>query len=246
MSDELNSREVSYRAAYRPARSRGADPATKRLALIAAGLGSAMVVLIGIWSATNPASSTVPVIAPPAGPLRVKPLNPGGMKVAGESDILLSGRAGDAVVGKLAPPPEAPDPEGLRPPPRTTTLDPAPKMPAVATPPPPAATPSQDGKSANPGPVSPAVDAAAVDALGGTSVQLASLPTKEQAETEWRALQHRMPDVFGDRAPAIVRADVAGHTWWRVRTGGFAEPALARVFCDRVRSKGGACSVARF
>ncbi len=47
MSDELGIPSQTYRV---PRRSGGMDPATRKLALIAAGIGGAMLVVIGGWT----------------------------------------------------------------------------------------------------------------------------------------------------------------------------------------------------
>ena len=72
-------------------------------------------------------------------------------------------------------------------------------------------------------------------------MQLASLPTEQAAKDQWALLQRRLPDLLHGREPALSKVDVGGHTWWRVRTGGFADPAEAKSFCDKIRAKGEGC-----
>ena len=76
---------------YRVARSRGMDPATRRLALTAAVLGGAFLAVVGAWSLVGHrhhgtdlriGTSEVPVIEPPPGPMRLRPTNPGGMQLS--------------------------------------------------------------------------------------------------------------------------------------------------------------------
>ncbi len=261
MSDQLAEREPAYRVP----RAGRMDPATKRLAVIAAGLGGALFVVVGAWSTLGGEhSGPVPVIAPPAGPLRVRPDNPGGLKVA--NDTILSGRLSDAGGDKLAPGPEAPDPQGLTEPPapaepaapmlRTETAPvagtPAQSAPgqnamgAPAHPPVARAEPPVAAAHAAPVPAPPPVKAAAVSAgaAHGAQVQLAAVPTRQEAEAAWRTLAHR--DALGGHAPSFSQVQVNGKTWWRIRTGGFADEAQARGFCEKLRADGGTCSVARF
>ena len=133
MSDEIHLRTPSYRVP----RARGMDPATRRLALIAAGLGAALLVLIGAWSMTGPSQTGLPVIAPQAGPLREKPAHPGGMQVAGAGQAIFghTGGAADTPSGGVMAPPERPDLAALRappaPPPAASATGPAPG-PAIA------------------------------------------------------------------------------------------------------------------
>jgi len=77
-------------------------------------------------------------------------------------------------------------------------------------------------------------------------VQLAALASQEAAQAEWERLVKRWPEVFGGHQPAYSKIDRAGQTFWRVRTGGFANAAQAAQFCAQLRAEGGACSVADF
>lgn len=288
---------------YRTPRHRsGMDPNTRRLAVIACGIGAALLVMVGAWSLTGGKSGGVPVVEADARPLRVKP------------DTSQQGPdvGSPATPGKqaLAPTPEAPKPEALRaqaekaaaeklaaeklaadrqaaekaamerahmeraqagtatpatPPVASTAQVTAPLMasgrpagqpvaltaPILPSPPAPqAARPAPaPAQVARPAPGSaPASTPASTSATGasGTQVQLAAVGSESAALSEWSRLEKRMPDILGDRRPAVIRVDRDGKTIWRLRTGGFADPTQARGFCDRVRAKGGTCTVASF
>lgn len=253
MSDEV----VQAGPTYRVPRHRGMDPGTRRLAIIAAGLGAALFAIFGVWTASGHRSGAVPVIEADSRPVRVKPENPGGLQVAGASDEILSGDSG-AQVDKLLPPPEEPEPKALKhaeqPPAPAATPAAAPAGPpaplqSVSLSPPtaPAATPEPRPKpAAAPGPAAPAHAAAATSPGKGTQVQLAAMESEQAAIGEWQRLSKRMPEVLGGRQPAVMKVERDGRTLWRLRTGGFSDTAQATAFCDRVRAKGGACSVASF
>ncbi len=241
--------EITGRAAFRVP-SRGMDPATKRLALIAAGLGGALLAVMGAWSTLSGRPGEVPVIAAPAGPMRVKPANPGGLKISNNS--LLAGGMNDADGDTLAPAPEVPDPQALKPPaPAAPSAAPlAAPVPvtsvAPATPPAPVAAPALPAVAPAHPPVEKHAEGAAKPAnRGGAQVQLAALETRAQAEAQWSALARREPALAG-RNPSFSEVQVNGRSWWRVRTGGFADEVRARAFCDKLRGGGVACSVARF
>lgn len=267
MSDDISIPSPTYRV---PRHSGGMDPATRKLALIAAAIGGTMVVVVGGWTMLNHRSSQgVPVVQADSSPLRVKPVNPGGLQVAGAGNDIFSGGS-DTDVGKLAPPPETPDPQGLlvAPPPRPA---PGPLNPSIAAvqplpePAPALATrtpaPAAEPAAAAPKPVvasaatpparaaeKPSAAAAAQHSAGskGALVQLAALSSEEAARAEWERLVKRWPDLFGGHQPAFSKIDHGGQTFWRVRTGGFDGVSQATTFCERLRAKGGGCSVADF
>ncbi len=247
MSEELAGQSTKFRMP----RAGGMDPATKRLALIAAGLGGMLLVVLGAWSTLGGHHASVPVIAASEAPLRVKPANPGGLKVG--NDSILSGRLNDAEGDKLAPTPETPDPQALKAPePSPALAQPAPQPPSTPSLPK-AASSMPSAAPAAPAPTphaevmkpAPATRPAAI-AAHGMQVQLAALPTRQEAEAQWRTLLHRDAHLLAGRTPSFNEATANGRTWWRVRTGGFADEAQARAFCDRLHAAGGACSVARF
>ena len=233
----------SYRA-HRPSRGRG----TRILLLVAAGLGGLLAAGAAGWAFIGGHDAPVPVIEADRRPLRVKPDDAGGMQVAGAEDQVLGGQGGTA--RGMAPPAEAPAPQALRAqmPPSASPQgvpSPAPAAPSVsAAPPDPAASPTPPAV-AQAAPVRPAAPARPAPA-GNTVVQLAAVDTEQAAQAEWARLARRMPDLLGDRRPVVQRADRDGRAVWRVRTGGFSDIADATSFCSRVRSKGGACSIASF
>ena len=263
MSDDVPLRTPAYRVQ----RPRGMDPATKRLALIAAGLGGALLVLIGAWSMTGGHSGGIPVVAPPPGPLRVKPTNPGGMKVAGADQAIFRRSAGGGETSSDVPmpPPETPDLAALRAPPAPPAAAPAAVSPAPVAPPVPAVTQAvtaalplpprpplairraqEAARAAAPSSLAERATPAGTAAAKGVQVQLAALPTRAKAEAEWERLQHHMPALLGRRQLVLSQVRLRGETWWRVRTGGFTDRAAARALCARVRLAGASCDVTPF
>lgn len=259
--DDLDIPMPAMAPAYRVGAQRrggGMDPATKRLAIFAGGIGGALLLLVAIWSFNGHHRAGVPVIEPDAGPVRVKPANPGGLQIAGANESILSGDANAKVA--MAPPPEAPAPQALKAEEQHAAAaaraaeQPAPVATKLAVTPPTAqpapvdtsrpaprtaeakATPTRAERPAPP----PAAKAS------GAMVQLAALESEDGAKSEWKRLERRYHELLGGRTPTFTRTEHAGRTYWRVRTGGFADVAEAVRFCERIKAKGGGCSVASF
>lgn len=247
MSDDLSIPSPTYRV---PRHRRGMDPLTRRLVVIACGLGATMIVVVGGWSMLNHRAGTIPVVEAVNGPMKVKPANPGGMQIAGASDDLSSGD-GSGVDGKLAPPPETPAPQALRAPPPPVAAGPVPApaaLPAIAAAPmrpvdtKPVPIPDKHVAAA----ASPSGKDTIAPAGKDTLVQLAAVRSETDAKSTWERLNKRMPDLLAQRHPAFSKVDHDGRTLWRVRTGGFSDITQAKDFCGRVRAKGESCTVAEF
>jgi SPOR domain len=105
MSDQF----VTNGPMYRPSRDddHGLDPGLIRAFMLAAGIGAAGLVLYGGYKLLHHGSSQIPVITADPKPLRLRPENPGGMRVAPEE---AKGVAGET---RLAPDTEEPDPRAL-------------------------------------------------------------------------------------------------------------------------------------
>ncbi len=269
MSDDISIPTPTYRV---PPRRRGMDPATRRLAFIAAGLGGAFVVLIGGWSLLGTSHQGVPVVQAELGPMRVKPTNPGGLQVAGAGNEIFSG-GNDTDVGKLAPAAETPDPQALRAPPPAPVAKPAAVAPAAQSTPllPGQVAATKPSSVSPPKPAAPTVAAtaapepraaaaaapeqhaaathdAAPSRVGakGTLVQLAAMSSEEAAKAEWQHLNKRLPGLLSGRQPSFTKVEHSGRTYWRVRTGGFSDVNQATSFCAQVRAKGSGCALAAF
>ncbi|MFL5254776.1 MAG: SPOR domain-containing protein [Rhodopila sp.] len=307
-STSTTMRSGRYGAQQRAAKP-GMDPDVRRMALFAGGIGGLLAVLIGISALTGRHSGEVPVIAADGRPIRVKPADPGGMKInQAENDVFSGGS--DTRNARLGPAAETPDTTALRtaaadsdpaaetpaPAPSATlpasTAQPVAKAPStpassassaqtVAKAPPapaPAATPLASAqptakapstlapstsaagaqntvKAASvpapaprpvPAPAAALAPATATPPGHGPGVQLAALTTEQAAHIEWQALVKRMPDLLAGHQPIFSRTERDGRTYWRVRTSGFADVAQARGFCEKVRTKGGGCSVTEF
>jgi hypothetical protein len=261
--DELEIPPPGYRVGRR---SGGLDPATRRLATIAAGIGGALVVLVGIWSMVGGGSTGVPVVTAPTGAMRAKPANPGGMQVTGANESILGGGDSNGQP-TLAPPPETPDLQALQSPPPSKPV--AVTEDGESVPPPGAAVGTGTAAAAKPPGAPTSVNGlplpppspppirlasasntppppAAIGTGTATEVQFAALSSKENALSEWGRLQAALPDLLNGRQPLVSKVEVDGRTFWRLRTGGFDNVADATSFCASVRAKGMTCDIAAF
>lgn len=195
-------------------------PARRMLAallvvLLAAALVSATFFWLGRRNAAEPGGGAPELIRAEAGPYKVKPADPGGLDVAGESETAFETSAGqdtDAQLDlsrvpeeRLTPPPKpAPEPKPAD----------APK-PAVAETPPPEPT---GGK--------------------GSVIQLGAFANKAQAERAWTALSARFPSVA-----SMNKLIVPFSGGIRLRASA-ASPAEAKQVCQALKVAGENCFVA--
>jgi hypothetical protein len=237
----------------------------RRLGLFAAGIAALLAILIGASYLTRHHTSTeVPVVTADTRPIRVKPENPGGMKIDGAENDVFSGGA-DTANARLASAAETPDTKAFRTgapsappiapvpaaqaPVAQAPVAPAPVAPAPVSPAPVAVAPPLPAKPAVVASVSSPQDArptAAAATPGKAMVQLAALGSEAAAHTEWQLLTKKLPDLLNGHQPTYSHTEHDGHTFWRLRTSGFADVAQARTFCEHVRAKGAGCSVADF
>ena len=239
---------------YRLDRHQGMDPNTKRLVAAAGTIATVLVLLVGVYSGTgHHAASGVPVVQADTRPLRVKPADPGGLEIADKDTAILSGATGEGQTA-MAPAAEVPAPQALKaqesrpaplpvPPPApvaaVTPVPPPPPAPVVAEP-----KPARTVVASVAEPKPPVATTAAP--TGHTQVQLAALPSHEAALAEWQRLSKKLPDVLGGHQPSVTKTEHEGHTYFRLRTGGFADTGHARDFCEKVKAKGVGCSIASF
>ncbi len=183
------------------------------------------------------------VIAPPTTPYKVKPAEPGGMKVAGQGDSSYAASAGAEVNGQIdlhatpetpiartapakvaATPPPAAAPVAAPPAPKTPAPQVAAKVPAPA----PAAAPKKVVASAPSAP-----------AAGGTQVQLGAFGSEAKANAAWKSLSGRFSALSG-LSQSVVSAEVNGKTVYRLRA---AAGGKASEICAKLKVAGEACAV---
>lgn len=246
------SEAIIPRPSYRVERESSALP-WRMLAIAGGLLGVVALGAAGWWGVQRLGGvGSVPVVEADPRPFKVRPDDPGGLRVPNQSELILERPAQRAQASQqarpanVAPGAEAPDLGGLRaaatPRQVSPPAAPAPATPAPATalaPPQPAAQPAP--QAAAPAAVAPAPQAARP--AGRVQVQLGALTSEEAARAEWDRLSRRAPELFAGRSPQVVRLDrgEGQPPLFRLRTGGLADQDAAVAFCEQVRARGGAC-----
>lgn len=153
------------------------------------------------------------LIRAPQGPYKVKPGNPGGLDVSGESGTAFATGAGVDTDSQL-------------------------DVSRMAEPPPPPAPPPGEPKPAPPPKPDPAPEPAK-PAPSGSTVQLGAYGSSAKAETAWKMLSARFPEVA-----ALTKQVVPYNGGFRLRASG-GSPDQARAVCRAVAAGGENCFVVR-
>jgi len=153
------------------------------------------------------------------GPYKVKPVDPGGLDVAGDSETAYSTSAGEDPDSSL-------DMRKL-----PQDMKPLPE-PAKETAPPKKIPPNETKVPAN--------DEPASAAPSGPTVQLGAYASTVKADTAWNLLSGRFPEVAALRK-TVVTATVKGKPFYRLRASGSSDQTKAA--CAALRAAGESCLV---
>ena len=205
---------------------RGVSGKKMLAALLVVGVAAAIVAGTFFWLGRQDAvvNGEPELIAALPGPYKVKPDDPGGLDVAGESGTAYSTSAGDDPDAALD---MTKLPEGVEPPPP----EPAPGV-AVPPEPKPKRLPPNETKV-------PAPDDAA-PAASGPTIQLGAYGSTIKANTAWSMLSGRFPEVAA-LSKSVVSATVGGKSIHRLRAVGSAEQT--RAACAALKAAGESCMV---
>ncbi len=212
------------------------------------------------------ADSLVPLIKAENKPIKVRPEKPGGMEVPNQDKLVYSRMTpGEPPppVEKLLPLPETPVAKPAAPPESESTG----KAKKVAEAPPTApkekAPPEAKAKSA---PALPAPEIAAggkdkaeeamakagaqlaliAPAIGGYSIQLAALRSRDRAEEHWQKLRQAHGDLLGELTLNVVTADLGQRgTFYRLRAGRLPDRAAAERICAKLAARKVGCLVVK-
>ena len=190
------------------------------VALLLVLLAGAIVAGTMFWvGRQNPAVTGAPeLIRAEPGPYKIKPADPGGLDVAGDSETAYSTSAGEdpdsALDMRKLPQEMAPLPV---------------ETPQQAAPP----KPKEPPKAA-------AAEAASPAAPAGPTIQLGAYGSTVKAETAWKLLSGRFPQVSA-LSKVVVTANVGGKPVVRLRASGSSDQT--RAACAALRAAGESCLV---
>ena len=86
--------------------------------------------------------------------------------------------------------------------------------------------------------------AAPVASSAGYAVQLSSHGSEAEAQSSFRALQAKYPNLLGGREPIVRRADLGEKgIYYRAMVGPFASRDQATDLCANLKAAGGSCIV---
>ena len=207
--------------------------AAKLIAFVIIGLVAIGLIVGGLfWAGSRDGAETreggePELIAAPEGDYKVKPDEPGGMKVEGEGDSAFAASEGADTKGAINTDavPEAP-------------VAAAPKQQQPAARQSPTQQPTQVAAAPKQAPAAPAQKPAAPAAAGGATVQLGAFSSQAGANNAWKAMSGRFK-YLSPLTHNVVSAQVDGKTLYRLRASG---PG-AKDLCGRLRVAGETCVV---
>jgi hypothetical protein len=190
--------------------------------LIAAGLVAGTLFWLGRQQGSAGEGPPM-LIAAPVGPYKVKPSDPGGLDVAGESGTSFATGAGEETDAEL-------------------DLSAAPEEAMARPAPPPKAEPATEAPAGEQAVAEAQVPAVPSGAPGST-IQLGAYVNQAQAEAAWTALSKRFPTI-GSFAKLVVPYQAAGSSGFRLRAG-TGSPGAAVQACRTLKVAGENCFVVR-
>jgi hypothetical protein len=213
--------------------------AGRTVALLLLGAAVLAAVLFGVWSwRSQRAAGDGTLIAAQEGDYKVRPDDPGGLRVEGEGEEAVKTSNGKpAGDGRVDPRgvPEAPIVTASRPAPRPSAT-PAPARTAVVS------VPRSGGPLKAIEPMARARATVPGAGGGGSLVQLGAYPSEATANTAWGQFAKR----FGYLAPlgkAVQAVEINGRTLYRLRVNAGSANQAADI-CGRLRVAGESCFVA--
>ena len=238
MSDEMDLREedrLPWLETVDPDEPEGA-PVGRVIAAVIAGLAVLALIVFAILSVQKRQQPDGQLIAAQEGDYKVRPDDPGGLKVKGEGDAAIATSAGKSGNGAIDLGAVAERPvEGKRVTP-SATATPTGGRNAVSQ------VPASGGRLVAPPPVAPSRGAAIGNASGGAMVQLGAFPSQAAANSAWSSFSKRFAYI-APLAKTVQPVATGGRTLYRLRVDAGSANQAADI-CGRLRVAGETCFVA--
>ena len=115
----------------------------------------------------------------------------------------------------------------------------------------PVATASNASSAAPPVQAKPAAPAASdvstsPAAAGAYLLQIGAYKSQEEADSSWRAFAAKHAALLAGFSPNVKQVDLGDKgTWYRLRIGSFADKDAANALCERLKTDGGNCFLAK-
>ena len=238
MADEMDLREedrLPWLETVEPDEKEG-PPVGRVIAAVVAGLAILAAIIFGIYKLQQPPTADGQLIAAQEGDYKVKPDDPGGLKVKGEGDAAIATSAGKSGNGAIDLNAVSEKPiDGKRVTPGSRTADTGGRN-AVSQ------VPASGGKLVAPAPMAPSRSGVPGAATGGALVQLGAFPSEAAANTAWASFSKRF-NYLAPLGKSVQPVATNGRTLYRLRVNAGSANQAADI-CGRLRVAGETCFVA--
>ncbi len=210
--------------------------ASKLMGFVLAALIALGLVIAGVWwlrSQQGGPNGDNTLIEAQENGYKVRPEDPGGMKVDGQGDVALAASEGAEANGRVDTNARAEAPVVA------TKATPQPAPPLVA----PAGKTVTTPVASSGGALAPAPLPAAASASGAGLIQLGAYGSQVGADQEWAKLVARVPGLSA-MAKSVLPAAVGGNTVYRLRANAGTAAAAAST-CAKVKGAGSPCMIVR-
>ena len=238
MADEMDLREedrLPWLETVEPDEKEGL-PVGRVLAFVIGGLAILAAIIFAVYKLQNTTGPDGQLIAAQEGDYKVKPDEPGGLKVKGEGDAAIATSAGKSGNGSIDLNAVSEKPvDGKRVQANATPKDNAGRN-AVSQ------VPASSGKLVAAAPVTAKRGTMVGASTGGSLVQLGAFPSEAAANAAWTSFSKRF-GYLASLGKSVESVAIGGRTLYRLRVNAGSANQAADI-CGRLRVAGETCFVA--
>lgn len=215
-----------------------------RVAGIASALTMSVIFAFGAWYALHeagvkkPVMTKIPLIRADPGPLKVKPKNPGGLKIPNQDKLVFERITPEKRITreeKLAPEPEEPIATS-----KIKNGNAGPQISGRLIIP----EPKKKWKPKLTSPNGVVINNEKSNFV--YKIQLAAFRKKGQAEASWTKLKNIHAEILGKLIPLTVKVDLGKKgVYFRLQAGHFTMLETAQSTCEKLKARGQGCIITR-